>query len=68
MTEHPGPREEDGPESAPEEGEHLSSPEPGYPAGETEPHGDEVPSPEHPEDIGSNPPDGDESDEPDQAG
>jgi hypothetical protein len=43
------------------EGEHLSSPEPGYPTEETSPYGDEVPDPEHPEPIGSTTPSRDQS-------
>jgi hypothetical protein len=57
MTEN----EEDKVTGSPEEGEHMSSPGEGYPAGETEPHGDDVPDASHPEDIGSTP-----SDEPDE--
>jgi hypothetical protein len=43
---------------SPTEGEHLTSPEPGHPAGETEPAGG-VPkrAHEHPEDIGETTPD-----------
>lgn len=43
----------------PTEGEHLASPEPGYPAEQTKAYGEEVPSPEHPEPIGSTIPDQD---------
>jgi ferritin-like metal-binding protein YciE len=43
------------------EGEHLSSPEPGYPAEQTKPYGDAVPDPEHPEPIGSTTPNRDQS-------
>jgi ferritin-like metal-binding protein YciE len=46
---------------SPVEGEHLSSPEPGYPTEETSPYGDEVPDPEHPEPIGSTTPSRDQS-------
>ncbi len=35
------------------EGEHLESPEPGHPGGDTKPYGGKVPSPEHPEDVGA---------------
>jgi hypothetical protein len=42
----------------PTEGEHLSSPEPGYPAEETDPHGGVPPGVhEHPEDIDDTTPD-----------
>jgi ferritin-like metal-binding protein YciE len=43
------------------EGEHLSSPEPGYPTEQTRPYGDRVPDPEHPESIGSTTPNQDQS-------
>jgi ferritin-like metal-binding protein YciE len=41
---------------SPTEGEHLTSPEPGYPTERTKPYSDEVPEPEHPEPIGSTTP------------
>jgi ferritin-like metal-binding protein YciE len=41
---------------SPTEGEHLSSPEPGYPSEQTEPYGKEIPDPRHPEAIGSTAP------------
>jgi ferritin-like metal-binding protein YciE len=44
---------------SPTEGEHLSSPERGYPARETTPYGDGIPNPEHPERIGGTTPDKD---------
>ena len=44
---------------SPVEGEHLDSPEPGHPAGETTPYGETVPEPEHPQPIGSTTPDKD---------
>ena len=37
---------------SPTEGEHLSSPEPGYPTEQTRPYGDGIPDPEHPESVG----------------
>jgi hypothetical protein len=40
---------------SPTEGEHFSSPEPGYPTEQTTPYGDEVPEPEQPQPIGSTP-------------
>jgi ferritin-like metal-binding protein YciE len=40
----------------PSEGEHLESPEPGHPAGQTEPIEGGVPDPEHPERIGATTP------------
>ena len=45
--------------SIPSEGEHLASPEPGHPAGDTAPYGGEVPDPEHPETIGGTQPEQD---------
>ena len=43
---------------SPTEGEHLSSPDPGHPTDETEPHGGLQDNPhEHPEDIGDTEPD-----------
>lgn len=44
---------------SPVEGEHLDSPEPGHPAGETTPYGETVPEPERPQPIGSTTPDKD---------
>lgn len=38
---------------SPTEGEHLSSPEPGYPTKQAQPYSDEFPDPGHPERIGS---------------
>jgi ferritin-like metal-binding protein YciE len=46
---------------SPVEGEHLASPEPGYPTEDTKPYGDEVPDPEHAEPIGSTTPNRDRS-------
>ncbi len=61
MTENAGPQEEQGAsqsEGSPEEGQHLTSPEPGYPVEQTEPHGGApAHAHEHPEDIGSTPSD-----------
>ncbi len=45
----------------PTEGEHLASPEPGHPVGQTQPSGDEAPGPEHPEPIGPTTPDQDQA-------
>ena len=44
---------------SPTEAEHLSSPEPGHPAGETTPYGEEVPGPERPQPVGSTTPEQD---------
>jgi ferritin-like metal-binding protein YciE len=44
---------------SPVEGEHLQSPEPGHPAGETTPYGETIPEPEEPQPIGSTTPDKD---------
>ena len=62
MEEQPQGPSEDRPEDAGTEGEHLSSPEPGHPAEETQPPGG-VPegAHEHPEDIGGTTPDKDTS-------
>jgi ferritin-like metal-binding protein YciE len=45
----------------PVDGDHLASPEPGYPTEQTKPYGDEVPDPEHAEPIGSTTPNRDRS-------
>jgi ferritin-like metal-binding protein YciE len=45
--------------SSPTSGDHLRSPAPGYPAGQTAPQGARVPSPEHPEPVGSTTPERD---------
>lgn len=45
----------------PTEGEHLASPEPGYPAEQTKPYGEEIPGPERPQPVGSTTPDRDRS-------
>jgi ferritin-like metal-binding protein YciE len=44
---------------SPVEGEHLSSPEPGYPTEDTQPYSDEAPEPERPQPIGSTTPERD---------
>jgi ferritin-like metal-binding protein YciE len=44
---------------SPVEGEHLQSPEPGHPAGETTPYGETIPEPEQPQPVGSTAPDKD---------
>jgi ferritin-like metal-binding protein YciE len=67
---HPGPQQahESDPDKpieqpphvqTPAEGEHLESPAPGHPAGETQPIGEGIPDPEHPERIGTTTPDKD---------
>jgi ferritin-like metal-binding protein YciE len=67
---HPGPQQahESDPDKpieqpphvqTPAEGEHLASPEPGHPAGETQPIGRGVPDPAHPERIGATTPEKD---------
>jgi hypothetical protein len=58
MNEHEENLSHERPEDAATEGEHLSSPEPGHPAGETQPPGG-VPegAHEHPEDIDDTTPD-----------
>lgn len=38
--------------SSPTEGEHLASPEPGHPVGDTQPYAGQVPDPRHPEPVG----------------
>jgi ferritin-like metal-binding protein YciE len=64
---HPGPQEAHDADpdepltqpphvDTPTEGEHLRSPEPGHPAGETRSIGGEIPSAEHPEKIGATAP------------
>jgi len=45
--------------SSPTEADHLQSPEPGHPAGETTPYGGDVPPADSPEEIGSTVPDKD---------
>jgi hypothetical protein len=68
MTEHDEHSDQEKPRSepvdqpehvdTPTEGEHLASPEPGHPAGETEPAGGVPERPhEHPEDVGETPSD-----------
>ena len=46
---------------SPTEADHLSSPDPGYPADQTTPYGEEAAGPEHPERVGSTTPDKDQA-------
>ena len=58
MSEEQGSLSHEQPEDAATEGEHLSSPEPGYPTEETQPQeGVSEGEHEHPEDIGGTTPD-----------